>query len=196
MTCKLILNNMKTENDIYQSTIFSIKYYFILELFWSLVDQYIGILQTNETNKTMIQYLPCWFRPVATLTTLVLMCQVIHSLLSNSKCNRKISNSNKNNIEETEKFKMKKLRALEKFYVRSTRERWVNTKDWVESMSIAIEVSLDEIPTPNEKKLSNIMTSNTPKKSFCVEFYSRVIWSGKGDKKINYSVGKQCLLAK
>ena len=144
----------------------------------------------------MIQYLPCWFRPVATLTALVLMCQVIHSLLSNSKCNRKISNSNKNNIEETEKIKMKKLRALEKFYVRSTRERWVNTKDWVESMSIAIEVSLDEIPTPNEKKLSNIMTSNTPKKSFCVEFYSRVIWSGKGDKKINYSVGKQCFLAK
>ena len=37
-------------------------------------------------------------------------------------------------------------------------------------MSIAIEITWDEIPTPNEKKLSNIMTSNTPKKSFALSF--------------------------
>ena len=60
-------------------------------------------------------------------------------------------------------------------------------------MSIAIEVTWDEIPTPNEKKLSNIMTSNTPKKSFAMSFFfSRVISPKKGDKIINCTVGNYC----
>ena len=63
-------------------------------------------------------------------------------------------------------------------------------------MSIAIEVTWDEIPTPNEKKLSNIMTSNTPKKSFAMSFFSRVISSKKGDKIINCTFGNYCFVQK
>ena len=117
-------------------------------------------MQNSERNKIMVQYLPCWFRPVAALTTLVLMCQVIYSpCCQTQSVTGKLSATAIRTTSKRRKIKMKKLRALRRsFTVRSTRRiRWANKEYWEESKNIAIEARWDEIPMPNARRNCRIL---------------------------------------